>query len=190
MVAATVLMAGCNKDDDEKTTNNGSTNTESSLLDNQAALNGDVIDVESSVDYQINDGSENRYFVDASNREAGLNIRFDLYESIVGKIVDLANPQSAGTDISIMVDMEGIFLNQEIHPGDATTDPYIGYNGNINGDEFDAAGSMFKSGTLKVSHTQEFGFILVCSGVLFNDMKLDLRIVVPQSEIDIQHSSK
>ncbi|MBQ9547383.1 MAG: hypothetical protein IJU90_08880 [Bacteroidales bacterium] len=191
IIAAAVLMTGCNKDDDEKTTtdNGGSTNTGVNLLDNQAAMNGDVIDITSTVAYQINDG-ENRYFVDAINQDAGFSIRFDLYESIVNKTVNLSSPLSAGTDISIMVEMENLYLDQEIHPGDQSTEPYFAYNGTANGQEFEQQGSMFKSGTLKVSHTQEFGFVLVCTGELFNGMKVDLRIVVPQAEIDVWNSSK
>lgn len=194
MACAAMMMVGCEKDnndsDSNNKTNNGGAAPEVNLRDNQASMNGNVIDVQSSVAYQINAQGENRYFVDALCDNPEVSIRLDLYESIVGKTVNLANPQSAGTEISLMVESGDIFLDQEIHPGDGTTEPYIGYNGTVNGTDVQGEGSMFKSGTLKVARTAETGFVLVCSGVLFNDTEIALRVVVSEADIDVWNANK
>ena len=184
MACVATMLVGCSKDDDTNKDNNASDTPTVQLKDNQASLDGKVYDVESSVGWQINADDENRYFVDAVNEE--FTIRFDLYQSIRDKVVNLADPMSAGTDISLMINREGFYFDQEIHP----RDNYVGYTVTIGEEETQGEGSAFRTGTLKVHHTDDSDFSAELTGTLINGRTIDLKVNVPKDSIDIWSSGK
>lgn len=181
MFMGAAALSSCGDDDDNTTPgggdNNGGNggNTTTELTENYFTINGNKIQAKKYV--YFSGTNPKSYLVYVSDESENWRFNFTIREDMLGKTIDLANPQDVTSVINIYAGNDNWAYSQTFSPSGNY------YSGDIGEREVSGQGSAFKSGTLKV--TLENGkFVLDCNCVLnYQDNKLATKIVVDESKI-------
>ena len=180
MFMGVAALSSCGDDDDNVPVNNGDNNGgnnggTTTLTENYFTINGNTIKANKHVYFSGTNPKD--YLVYVSDESENWRFNFTIHEDMLGKTIDLANPQDVTSVITIYAGNDNWDYSQTFSPSGNY------YSGEIGEREVSGQGSAFKSGTLKV--TLENGkFVLDCNCVLnYQDNKLATKIVVEESKI-------